>query len=170
MQNHGLALAGANSWLAGEKLPAEIGKGFLLARDVAYLDLLGTEIVFLIACSSGLGDVKTGEGVFGLRRAFAIAGVKQLITSLWDVPTRPTMLLTDKFFEAYHRGIVPAIALQTAQQYVRDISREELAATKLGEEILAEVDRLARCGVRIDDADYPLRHPYYWGAWICQGV
>jgi tetratricopeptide (TPR) repeat protein/CHAT domain-containing protein len=170
MQNHGLALAGANSWLAGEKLPAEIGKGFLLARDVAYLDLFGTEIVFLIACSSGLGDVKTGEGVFGLRRAFAIAGVKQLITSLWDVPTRPTMLLTDKFFEAYHRGVVPAIALQTAQQYVRDISREELAATKLGEEILAEVDRLARCGVQIDDADYPLRHPYFWGAWICQGV
>jgi CHAT domain-containing protein len=170
MQNHGLALAGANSWLAGEKLPAEIGKGFLLARDVAYLDLLGTEIVFLIACSSGLGDVKTGEGVFGLRRAFAIAGVKQLITSLWDVPTRPTMLLTDKFFEAYHRGIVPAIALQTAQQYVRDISREELAATKLGEEILVEVDRLARCGVQIDDPDYPLRHPYFWGAWICQGV
>ncbi|WP_157259844.1 CHAT domain-containing protein [Chamaesiphon minutus] len=38
MQNHGLALTGANSWLAGEKLPAEIGKGFLLARDVAYLD------------------------------------------------------------------------------------------------------------------------------------
>jgi CHAT domain-containing protein len=170
MQNHGLALAGANSWLASEKLPAEIGKGFLLARDVAYLDLLGTEIVFLIACSSGLGDVKTGEGVFGLRRAFAIAGVKQLITSLWDVPTRPTMLLTDKFFEAYHRGVVPAIALQTAQQYVRDISREELAATKLGEEILVEVDRLARCGVQIDDADYPLRHPYFWGAWICQGV
>jgi CHAT domain-containing protein len=170
MQNHGLALAGANSWLAGEKLPAEIGKGFLLARDVAYLDLLGTEIVFLIACSSGLGDVKTGEGVFGLRRAFAIAGVKQLITSLWDVPTRPTMLLTDKFFEAYHRGIVPAIALQTAQQYVRDISREELAATKLGEEILVEVDQLARCGVQLDDPDYPLRHPYFWGAWICQGI
>jgi CHAT domain-containing protein len=170
MQNHGLALAGANSWLAGEKLPAEIGKGFLLARDVAYLDLFGTEIVFLIACSSGLGDVKTGEGVFGLRRAFAIAGVKQLITSLWDVPTRPTMLLTDKFFEAYHRGVVPAIALQTAQQYVRDISREELAATKLGMEILVEIDRLARCGVRLDDADYPLRHPYFWGAWICQGV
>jgi CHAT domain-containing protein len=66
--------------------------------------------------------------------------------------------------------VVPAIALQTAQQYVRDISREELAATKLGVEILAEVDRLARCGVRIDDPHYPLRHPYFWGAWICQGV
>jgi CHAT domain-containing protein len=102
-----------------------------------------------------------------LRRAFAIAGVKQLITSLWDVPTRPTMLLTDKFFEAYHQGVVPAIALQTAQQYVRDISRTELASTKLGVEILADVDRFA---LRIDEPDYPLRHPYFWGAWICQGV
>jgi tetratricopeptide (TPR) repeat protein len=169
MQNHGLALAGANSWLAGEKLPAEIGKGFLLARDVAYLDLLGTEIVFLIACSSGLGDVKTGEGVFGLRRAFAIAGVKQLITSLWDVPTRPTMLLTDKFFEEYHRGVVPSIALQTAQHYVRDISRTDLESMPLGKgkEIL---DELARHSIRITDPNYPLHHPYFWGAWICQGV
>jgi CHAT domain-containing protein len=170
MQSHGLALAGANTWLEGKELPAEIGKGFLLARDVAYLDLLGTKIVFLIACSSGLGDVKTGEGVFGLRRAFAIAGVKTLITSLWNVPTRPTMLLTDRFFEAYHRGVVPAIALQSAQQYVRDISRIELESTKLGEEILAEVDRLSRCGVQIVNPNYPLRHPYFWGAWICQGV
>ena len=167
MQNHGLALAGANSWLAGEKLPAEIGKGFLLARDVAYLDLLGTEIVFSIACSSGLGDVKTGEGVFGLRRAFAIAGVKQLITSLWDVPTRPTMLLTDRFFEAYHRGVVPSIALQAAQQSVREVSRTELKSTQLGREIL---DELSRYTVQMIDANYPLRHPYFWGAWICQGV
>jgi CHAT domain-containing protein/tetratricopeptide (TPR) repeat protein len=167
MQNHGLALAGANSWLAGEKLPADIGKGFLLARDVAYLDLLGTEIVFLIACSSGLGDVKTGEGVFGLRRAFAIAGVKQLITSLWDVPTRPTMLLMDRFFEAYHQGVSPAISLQSAQQYIRDISRSELETMPVGEEIL---DELTRYGVCILDLDRPLRHPYFWGAWICQGV
>jgi CHAT domain-containing protein/tetratricopeptide (TPR) repeat protein len=167
MQNHGLALTGANSWLAGEKLPAEIGKGFLLARDVAYLDLLGTEIVFLIACSSGLGDVKTGEGVFGLRRAFAIAGVKQLITSLWDVPIRPTMLLTDKFFEEYHRGVAPSISLQTAQHYVRDISRTDLESMPLGKKIL---DELERHSIRIADPNYPLRHPYFWGAWICQGV
>jgi CHAT domain-containing protein/tetratricopeptide (TPR) repeat protein len=167
MQNHGLALTGANSWLAGEKLPAEIGKGFLLARDVAYLDLLGTEIVFLIACSSGLGDVKTGEGIFGLRRAFAIAGVKQLITSLWNVPTLPTMLLTDKFFEEYHLGVVPSIALQTAQHYVRDISRTDLESMPLGKEIL---DELERHSIRIADPNYPLRHPYFWGAWICQGV
>jgi CHAT domain-containing protein/tetratricopeptide (TPR) repeat protein len=167
MQNHGLALTGANSWLAGEQLPADIGKGVLLARDVAYLDLFGTEMVFLIACSSGLGDVKTGEGVFGLRRAFAIAGVKQLITSLWDVPTHPTMLLTDKFFEVYHRGVVPSIALQTAQQYVRDISRAELESMDLGREIL---DRLTKLTIHIPDPNYPLRHPYFWGAWICQGV
>jgi CHAT domain-containing protein len=167
MQSHGLALAGANSWLEGKELPAEIGRGFLLARDVAYLDLLGTEIVFLIACSSGLGDVKTGEGVFGLRRAFAIAGVKQLITSLWDVPTRPTMLLTDKFFEAYHRGVAPSIALQTAQHYLRDISRTDLESMSLGKEIL---DELARHSIHIADPNYPLRHPYFWGAWICQGV
>jgi CHAT domain-containing protein/tetratricopeptide (TPR) repeat protein len=167
MQNHGLALAGANTWLEGKELPTEIGKGFLLARDVAYLDLLGTEIVFLIACSSGLGYVKTGEGVFGLRRAFAIAGVKQLITSLWDVPTYPTLLLTDKFFEVCQQGMEPAIALQTAQHYIRDISRSELASIYVGKKVL---DELSRYGIQIPDPNHPLHHPYFWGAWICQGV
>jgi CHAT domain-containing protein len=156
MQNHRLALVGANSWLAGEKLPADVGKGFLLARDVAYLDLLGTEIVFLIACSSGLGDVKTDEGVFGLRRAFAIAGVKQLITSLWDVPMRPTMLLTDKFFEEYHRGVVPSIALQTAQHYVRNSSRTDLESMPLGRKIL---DELSRYTVQMVERNHRLQHP-----------
>ena len=107
------------------------------------------------------------SNVFGLRRAFAIAGVRQLITSLWDVPTLPTMLLTDKFFEEYHRGIAPAIALHTAQQYLRDLTRAELASIDLGSEILAQLDRL---GVHILDRDRPLRHPYFWGAWICQGL
>ncbi|TAG74911.1 MAG: tetratricopeptide repeat protein [Oscillatoriales cyanobacterium] len=80
----GLAFAGANTSRQGKNLPEDAGKGLLLAQDVAGIDLWENEVTILIACKTGLGDVQLGEGVFGLRRAFAVAGCKALIMSLWE--------------------------------------------------------------------------------------
>ncbi|NJN75789.1 MAG: CHAT domain-containing protein [Synechococcaceae cyanobacterium RL_1_2] len=71
-----MALAGANAWFKGKNLPSEAGNGLLLAQDVVSLDLWNTDLVVLSACQTGMGDIKAGEGVFGLRRAFTIAGAK----------------------------------------------------------------------------------------------
>src|SRR5262249_39188697 len=70
----GLALAGANTWLHGGSPPADAEDGLITAEDVAGLDLRGTALVVLSACETGLGEVRTGEGVFGLRRAVTVAG------------------------------------------------------------------------------------------------
>ena len=78
----GLAFAGANHRKVA--LPEE-DDGILTAEEVAALDLFGVEWAVLSACESGLGDVQAGEGVFGLRRAFAAAGTHTLIMSLWPV-------------------------------------------------------------------------------------
>src|SRR6202012_4180255 len=67
----GLALAGANTRLAGGVLPAEAEDGLLMAEDIAGLDFLDTEMVVLSACNTGMGEVRIGEGVLGLRRVFA---------------------------------------------------------------------------------------------------
>ena len=74
----GLALSGANTWLRGCDLPIDAGNGLLTAYDVTGMDLLDTRLVVLSACVTGLGQIRVGEGVFGLRRAFVEAGAAQV--------------------------------------------------------------------------------------------
>jgi CHAT domain-containing protein len=78
----GLALAGANHRDAAG--PDE-EDGILTAEEIAAMDLSGVEWAVLSACDTGIGEIKAGEGVFGLRRAFQIAGARTVIMSLWSV-------------------------------------------------------------------------------------
>jgi CHAT domain-containing protein/tetratricopeptide (TPR) repeat protein len=111
----GLAFAGANTWLAGGKTPAWAGDGLLTAEEVTGLDLLGTELVVLSACETGLGEVRAGEGVFGLRRAFQLAGAQTVVMSLWKVPDEPTRELMAGFYRRLLEGLPRAEALRQAQ-------------------------------------------------------
>lgn len=111
----GLALAGINTWLKNEKLPPEVEDGLLTAEDVAGLDLRDTELVVLSACDTGLGEIHTGEGVFGLRRAFVLAGAKILVMSLWQVPDKQTQELMINFYNRVLNGQPCAEALREAQ-------------------------------------------------------
>ncbi len=115
----GLALAGANTWLKQGALPPEAEDGLLTAEDVSGMDLLATELVVLSACETGLGEVRTGEGVFGLQRAFVLAGAKTLVMSLWSVPDEPTRELMEDFYQRILRGEPRADALRAAQMKLR---------------------------------------------------
>lgn len=111
----GLALAGANTRLAGGVLPAEAEDGLLLAEDIAGLDFLDTEMVVLSACNTGMGEVQIGEGVLGLRRAFASAGARTLVMSLWTVPDLGTRELMEDFYRRLLNGQPRVEALRDAQ-------------------------------------------------------
>ena len=69
----------------------------------------------LSACETGLGTVEVGEGVFGLRRAFVLAGAETLVMSLWQVPDRATQLLMNRFYRELLEGRGRADALRAAQ-------------------------------------------------------
>jgi CHAT domain-containing protein len=116
----GLALAGANTFLEGAGLPEEAEDGLLTAEDVTGMDLLATELVVLSACETGLGEVNVGEGVYGLRRAFVLAGARTLVMSLWKVPDKQTQELMENFYRRLLEGQPRAEALREAQLAMKE--------------------------------------------------
>jgi CHAT domain-containing protein/Tfp pilus assembly protein PilF len=134
----GLLLAGANQHRKG------IGKvdcedGILTAEDVAGMNLNGTDLVVLSACETGLGEVKSGEGVYGLRRAFQMAGAKTVISSLWSIDDETTAELMGQLF---------SVMDETIPQTMQRIALNHLGALR---------------------AQGKSDHPFYWAAFVATG-
>ncbi|MEQ8845616.1 MAG: CHAT domain-containing protein [Phycisphaerales bacterium] len=108
---------------------------------IGLLDLEGTELVVLSACDTGLGDIRTGEGVAGLRRAFLYAGGETLVTSLYKVPDEATQKLMDEFYTGLAAGKTKLESLRGAQREIIRQRREEHGAA----------------------------HPFYWASFILVG-
>jgi CHAT domain-containing protein len=94
----GLALAGANLRHTSPE------KGILTALEASNLNLLGTKLVTLSACDTGLGAVRNGEGVYGLRRAFVLAGSESVVTSLWPVSDYATREIMVSYYKGLKKG------------------------------------------------------------------
>ncbi len=99
MLRSGLLFTGANKTLQGEEPNGE--NGLLSAAEVSLLDLRETELVVLSACETGKGEIKNSEGVYGLRKAFADAGAKNIIMSLWKVDDKVTQEFMTRFYEIW---------------------------------------------------------------------
>ncbi len=100
----GLIFSGANyAWLNGSN-PYETEDGILNALEISNLDLSNTDLVVLSACETGLGDIDGSEGVYGLQRAFKMAGVDMLMMSLWEVPDKETAEFMQLFYSKWLSG------------------------------------------------------------------
>lgn len=121
MIRSGLILAGGNfAWENGRPYRPGMDDGILTAYEISQMDLSGTELVVLSACETGLGDIVGNEGVYGLQRAFKMAGAKNLLMSLWQVPDFQTQeLMTAFYLEWLQAGKPVAEALRSAQKQMR---------------------------------------------------
>ena len=125
LERCGLLFAGANILIDGNiqqlrNIDKNVEDGLVTAKDISLMDLRGADIVVLSACETGLGDV-TGEGVFGLQRAFKMAGAQTLIMSLWQVHDLSTQILMTAFYKHWiEKGESKHQAFRAAQQEVRN--------------------------------------------------
>ncbi|WP_040288125.1 CHAT domain-containing protein, partial [Bizionia argentinensis] len=98
MLRSGLVFAGVNNYW-GKPITSSVNDdGILTAKEISNLDLSACQLVVLSACETGLGNIKGSEGVFGLQRAFKMAGVKNIIMSLWRIPDAQTAELFELFY------------------------------------------------------------------------
>ena len=119
MMRSGLVFAGANNYWNKTNDNTTIDNGIMTASEISNLDLRACHLVVLSACETGLGEVKGSEGVFGLQRAFKMAGVKNIIMSLWKVPDEQTAELFDIFYNECFAGKSIHEAFQSAQSKMK---------------------------------------------------
>ncbi|MDC0302168.1 CHAT domain-containing protein [bacterium] len=123
MVRSGLVLAGGNWKLMGSDTLTRLGvpeNGVLTALEVSGLNLRNTKLVVLSACKTGLGKIEGSEGTFGLKRGFKLAGVEQMILSLWSVPDKETNELMTFFYKDLDQTMEPVSSFQKAQNQMRD--------------------------------------------------
>ena len=119
MMRSGLLLAGAKNYWGKVNQNNTIEDGILTASEISNLDLSSCQLAVLSACETGLGEIKGSEGVFGLQRAFKMAGVKNIIMSLWKVPDTQTAELFDIFYSECFAGKSIHEAFQSAQSQMK---------------------------------------------------
>lgn len=141
----GLVFAGANRMILKDQeegMPQPPSEdGILTSLEVSGLNLMGTDLVVLSACRTGVGEVKSGEGVFGLRRSFQHAGARSIVMSMWDIPDRETVELMEGFYREWLSG-------NSKSQALRKSALKVLA------------DRRRSKGVA---------HPLFWGGFVLVG-
>ena len=148
----GLALAGVNQHQSGAG-----EDGVLTALEAAGLDLWGTKLVVLSACETGLGEVKNGEGVYGLRRALVLAGSESQVMSLWQVSDAATRDLMAAYYQRLQAGEGRTEALRQVQ----------LVMIKSGAQRTTSGQTLPQKGQSTRPEDRS--HPFYWASFIQSG-
>jgi CHAT domain-containing protein len=115
----GLLFAGGNNFWGTNNISLDKEDGILNAFEISGLDFSNTKLVVMSACQTALGEIKGSEGVFGLQRAFKMAGAEYIIASLWKVPDAETAEMMILFYENLAKNESIEDAFRNAQLLMR---------------------------------------------------
>jgi len=119
LMRSGLIMSGADHVWTNNLFTEGTEDGILTAYEVSCLDLFHTKLVVLSACETGLGEIKGSEGVYGLQRSFKMAGVNNLIMSLWQIPDNETSEFMQLFYKKLIGGEKIGEAFRETQNYMK---------------------------------------------------
>jgi CHAT domain-containing protein len=115
----GLLLAGAGV-KEDDKDATVVDDGILTAYEAMNLTLDNTDLIVMSACETGLGEIRNGEGVYGLQRSFLVAGASAVMMSLWQVDDTATQELMVKFYSNWMSGDHKMDAFRKAQLSMKE--------------------------------------------------
>jgi CHAT domain-containing protein len=143
--------------LALSREPGE--DGFFTAAEASRLNL-DAALTVLSACNTGRGEYVVGEGVMGLSRAFLLAGSRNVVMSLWSIPSEATTELMLRFYQHYRTGMDPPEALRMAKMEMMKTVPPELREPRAG-------------GSKQQPEEIPdeyVTHPFFWAAFVSIGA
>lgn len=164
-----LAFSGVGDWMTTRLERTGFGNGMLTAEEISRMDLHTTQLVVLSACHSGVQGFTMYDQQAGLQIAFGTAGVKYIISALWEVEDFATTIFMCRFYECLHEGNRVLKSLNMAKCFLRNITVADIKERFLADPKFQDVAGLKLLEMmQVLPDDYRIyRSPYYWGGFIC---
>lgn len=168
-----LMFAGVKNWIHTGRLSKKYGNGIVTADEVSRMDLHATELVVLSSCLNGMNEVFYNKGFHGMVGALSAAGVRFVISHLWNADDFSTAVFMDAFYEQYvNKKELPFEALGKAKQYLKNVTVGELRKQGWFEvsnifEKETEAAKLLERYKAYNDRVKPFKNERFWGGFVC---
>jgi len=168
-----LLFAGVCNWLKSGSVSKRFGNGIITADEVSRLNLQSVNLVVLSSCLSGMSDISVSKGFHGMIGAFSAAGVRFVISHLWEANDFSSAVLMDAFYFYYtEKGLSPQSSLKEAKRYLRQVSIGELRENHWFDYVRqgnldAKTEQLIAQYEKMDNAARPFKSEAYWGGYAC---
>ena len=168
-----LLFAGVKNWGKQGEISRAYGNGMITADEVSRLDLRTVELAVLSSCYSGLNDSIINKGFYGMIGAMSAAGVKYVVSHLWEADDFATAILMDAFYYQYiQMQKTPPEALRLAKKYLKRVTVGELKRCEWFKDIRknnsdGRIRKLIEQYETADERIRPFKSEAYWSGFVC---